>query len=260
MSRRDGHFWIRFEPTTWLTDPALSKCEPATRGIWVDWLCVMWQDNTYRLRGTHEQLARMARCTPLEAEATIADLRAHRAADVTRSHGKVTLISRRFKRELGARKSANDRKIRQRKRQGTARSREKSRPRHATEVEVEVELEEEEDPLEEENGTSDEPENASASEAKGTSEKELAHLFLNPDFRHAARVEFLWKMVWRGVPELDDNALRRLKDSLIMMNLNVPAAHALGRAVRDLKNARHPSSRLMTICKNLMRQYPGEEG
>jgi hypothetical protein len=77
----------------WLADPAVSKCAPATRGIWIDALCAMHEGGrTGRLEGTVEQMARILRCTPAEFESAKADLKATKTADVTERNGAVTLI------------------------------------------------------------------------------------------------------------------------------------------------------------------------
>lgn len=113
---------FQFYTGDWLKDPALSKCAPATRGIWIDAVCAMHEmDHCGELRGTSEQLARILRCSPAEVEAAIADLKANDAADVTVTSAQiscdmsqkchalsqiVTLSCRRMKREYKIRKEA----------------------------------------------------------------------------------------------------------------------------------------------------------
>jgi hypothetical protein len=59
----------------WLTDPKLSKCCPATRGIWSDALDVMWLDGqSGELMGTPVQLSRGLRCSELEMKDAIIEL------------------------------------------------------------------------------------------------------------------------------------------------------------------------------------------
>ena len=35
-------FWMKFETAAWLNDGNLSSVSPAARGVWIDMLCVMW--------------------------------------------------------------------------------------------------------------------------------------------------------------------------------------------------------------------------
>lgn len=91
----------------WLKDPAVSFCAPATRGIWIDLICAMHEsDRSGELRGTREQLARIARCSTVELDAALTDLQTSKAADVTDRNGVVTLTNRRMNREFLARKEA----------------------------------------------------------------------------------------------------------------------------------------------------------
>ena len=84
----------------WLKDPALSKCSPATRGIWTDALCLMHEsDRSGILEGTPEQLSRCLRCSPSDVRAAARELHASGAATVTERHGIVTLVNRRMHRE-----------------------------------------------------------------------------------------------------------------------------------------------------------------
>lgn len=91
---------IQFYPGDWLKDSDLSKCLPATRGIWMDALCAMHQsDRSDSLSGTPEQLSRVLRCTCEDVNTAIDDLKTTGAAIVHVRNGVVTLISRRFQRE-----------------------------------------------------------------------------------------------------------------------------------------------------------------
>lgn len=71
----------------WLDDEALSMCEPATRGIWVDLIARMWKrDRSGELCGTLEQLAVLGRCTPAQMRVAVAELEREEAADVLVEH------------------------------------------------------------------------------------------------------------------------------------------------------------------------------
>ena len=84
----------------WLKDPDLSMCAPATRGIWIDLLCAMHErDRSGELRGTTEQIARLARCSTVELEAALTDLQTSDAADVERRNGSWLIANRRMKKE-----------------------------------------------------------------------------------------------------------------------------------------------------------------
>lgn len=91
---------FQFYTGDWLKDPALSICSPATRGVWIDLICAMHEsDRSGRLCGTHEQLARVARCSTVELAQALTDIQTTGAADVTERNGVVTVTNRRMYRE-----------------------------------------------------------------------------------------------------------------------------------------------------------------
>src|SRR6516164_2040625 len=84
----------------WLKDPQLSICSPATRGIWIDFICSMHENGRSGvLRGSSIQLARLARCSPTEIEAAMTELGDTATAAVTSDHGIWTIANRRMQRE-----------------------------------------------------------------------------------------------------------------------------------------------------------------
>src|SRR5262249_10310727 len=84
----------------WLKDPRLSLCSAATRGVWMDLLCAMHDpDRCGILRGTTEQLARLARCSTAEADLALNELQTTRAADVIQRNGSWEVANRRMVRE-----------------------------------------------------------------------------------------------------------------------------------------------------------------
>lgn len=96
--------------TDWLGDPKVARCEPATRGIYFDWLCNMHSlDRCGVITGTREELARLGRCCLRSCDAAITDLERTNAADVTLRNGIVTVINRRMRREFLARKQGTNR-------------------------------------------------------------------------------------------------------------------------------------------------------
>jgi hypothetical protein len=93
--------WFKFNPSWWTSDPELSKCTPATRGVWIDLICAMHQsDQSGELRGTTDQIARLARCSTVELAHALTELQTTGTADVTFRNENVTVINRRMKREF----------------------------------------------------------------------------------------------------------------------------------------------------------------
>jgi hypothetical protein len=99
-----------FYPGDWKKDPNLSKCSPATRGIWIDLICAMHDGGrTGTLTGTVAELAQICRCTRAEMRHALAELGRAKTANVTFSDGrlqKCTVINRRMLREAKSRESA----------------------------------------------------------------------------------------------------------------------------------------------------------
>jgi len=92
--------WMQFYTSDWIVDKNLSKCSPATRGIWIDLIASMHQNGrTGEVSGTIEQLARTARCTPEEMKNAVDELRTTETADVTELCAVCTIVNRRMHRE-----------------------------------------------------------------------------------------------------------------------------------------------------------------
>lgn len=116
---------IMFYTGDWLKDPAVGQCSPATRGIWMDLLCLAHENNRSGVvSGTVEQLARIARCTPDEMRAAVDELRVTKTARVTERHKNITIENRRMARE-SAERNANT--VRQKR----SRSRKRDKPEPA---------------------------------------------------------------------------------------------------------------------------------
>lgn len=95
---------IPFYTGDYMKDPHLSLCTSATRGIWMDLLCAMHEaDRSGELRGTSEQLARLARCSTVELVQALTDLQTSRAADVEQRNSIWYVANRRMKREAATR-------------------------------------------------------------------------------------------------------------------------------------------------------------
>lgn len=91
---------ICFYTGDWMKDPKLSLCKPATRGVWMDLLCAMHEcDRLGELRGTSEQLARLARCSTAELVEALTELQTTDAAELLQRNGTWVIANRRMKRE-----------------------------------------------------------------------------------------------------------------------------------------------------------------
>ncbi len=87
-----------------MKDTELSLCKPATRGVWIDLLCAMHDRNRCgELRGTSEQLSRLARCSPVDVENALTDLQTTGAALVEHRNGSWMVANRRMRREADTR-------------------------------------------------------------------------------------------------------------------------------------------------------------
>lgn len=99
----DEIIWV---VSKWLADPKVSRCEPATRGIWFDWLLNMHAtDRSGSVTGTREVLSRLGRCTVPQVDEALEELKSTNTADVSERNGLVTVVNRRMKREYLQRKS-----------------------------------------------------------------------------------------------------------------------------------------------------------
>jgi hypothetical protein len=97
--------WFKFNPSWWISDTELSKCTPATRGVWIDLLCAMHQSGrSGELSGTTDQIARLARCSTAELTQALTELQTTGTADVTFRNNNVTVINRLMKRESKTRR------------------------------------------------------------------------------------------------------------------------------------------------------------
>ena len=110
--------WPAFQFYTgdWLKDPKLGQCRPATRGIWMDLLCLMHENHRSGIiTGTTESLARVCRCTQAELTRALKELKATETATVTDRNNVITVCNRRMREEA---KTRADNALRQRKHRG----------------------------------------------------------------------------------------------------------------------------------------------
>ncbi len=99
----------------WKRDANLSRCSPATRGIWMDILCDMHDLNeSGEVSGTLEGHARSCRCSDSEMRTALDELSNTKTADVTERNEIVTIVNRRMKEECLAKTVNKNRQIRHR--------------------------------------------------------------------------------------------------------------------------------------------------
>lgn len=97
---------MQFYTGDWLKSPDLTICSPETRGIWMDFLCVMHErDRSGVIAGTREQLARLGRCSAVHLDHALSELQTSGAASVTERSGIVTVLNRRMNREAKEREA-----------------------------------------------------------------------------------------------------------------------------------------------------------
>lgn len=117
--------FMQFYTGDWLRDPEVSKLSPMARGIWIDALAAMHEQNRQGyVTGTAEQLARVCRCSTSEMTQAIEEFDLTNCAGVSREchslseNGPaiVTLTNRRMSREHQQRVSAANRKANERQR------------------------------------------------------------------------------------------------------------------------------------------------
>ena len=97
---------FQFYVKDWLSDPELQSASSASRGIWINALCYMWEARERGvIQGTVESLSRILNCTVEEFHKFLEESRVYGFDDlVTHTNGKVTLTNRRMQREEKERK------------------------------------------------------------------------------------------------------------------------------------------------------------
>ena len=125
MSKRPS---FQFYTGDWLKDPNLGRCSAATRGIWIDLLALMHEnDRSGELTGTVVSLSQVCRCSAEEMETALMELQDTGAADILEGDksgtcpadvrncpGLVRVVNRRMFREEKGRKNGRLKKRRQR--------------------------------------------------------------------------------------------------------------------------------------------------
>lgn len=112
---------FQFYPNDWANDPQLKMAPPATRGIWIDFICAMWwAPQRGILSGTLEDLCRLGNCSLGEMDAFLCDAQRLNFADVTKCNNQVTVANRRMVREQKERESTRYRVQRHRNKTSNA--------------------------------------------------------------------------------------------------------------------------------------------
>lgn len=89
-----------FFPKDWLTDTALRQMSLENRGIWIDCLCYMWQnDERGKLCQTKESMARMLGISTEKLDCFLDEGNVTKTLHVTQCNNLVTLINRRMFRD-----------------------------------------------------------------------------------------------------------------------------------------------------------------
>lgn len=92
--------WFKFDRSAWLTDGRLCLCSPTARGIWIDLICRMdEEDRCGEITGTPAELAKHCRCTATVMKRTIKELEHTGTADIEELDGVYRIVSRRMRRE-----------------------------------------------------------------------------------------------------------------------------------------------------------------
>ncbi len=84
----------------WKKDHNLSLCSPATRGVWIDLLCSLHDGRIGNVTGTPHQLAQLCRTDAASMHASLLELQATGAANVSERNGVFTIICRRMTKAL----------------------------------------------------------------------------------------------------------------------------------------------------------------
>jgi len=109
---------FQFYPGDWMKDGRLAFCSAASRGIWMDLICLMFDTGEGEVSGTISFLTRGIHCTEEELRTAIMEFKQTGVADVNLTLGIddpnaiITVTSRRLKRVEKERKQNADRQKR----------------------------------------------------------------------------------------------------------------------------------------------------
>jgi len=102
--------FVKFFYRDWLSDAALRRCCPATRGIWLDLICMMHDADAGEVAGSLAELARQINVPADEFATALAELKRTGTADVERVDDAVVVCSRRMAAEAARRRRDRNRK------------------------------------------------------------------------------------------------------------------------------------------------------
>jgi hypothetical protein len=95
--------WEKFWYDDWKADPALARCRPSSRGVWIDALCFLWHEGVGEYTAEAEEWAVICRCKVDVFMAAVGEFERYKVCDVTvegeGSNSHVTLKCRRLSRE-----------------------------------------------------------------------------------------------------------------------------------------------------------------
>lgn len=94
MARK--HFWFKFEWDKWRDDSQLRRCSKEAKGFWIDCIALMEKEDTWFIEGTPEEICRDVVATMDEFERSIAEFQRTKAVSVSKSQGRVKLVSRKI--------------------------------------------------------------------------------------------------------------------------------------------------------------------
>src|SRR5512146_3036531 len=106
---------FQFYPKDYISDPQPQMASVSSRGIWMNFLCYMWESPTRgQITGTPEGVCRLARCTAPEFSLLITENARLNFADVTNCTPDVTIANRRRVKDKKIRTDVRLRKAKQR--------------------------------------------------------------------------------------------------------------------------------------------------
>ncbi len=101
--------WLKFYPRDWYSDAKLMTCAPSTRGLWIDFLSVMWVEGSPEVKGSVADLARLGRAGNGDVTQFVADAKRTRFCDLAQQGSVYIIRSRRFLREFDKRVQGRER-------------------------------------------------------------------------------------------------------------------------------------------------------
>ncbi len=109
--------WEKWYHGDWLKDSSVGRCSLLARGLWIELLSLMFLDSVSEISGTPDELSRIARCSRVELEAGLEELKRTQCASVTVCNGNVTVACRRLQKQRNARENTAKRVKRHREKQ-----------------------------------------------------------------------------------------------------------------------------------------------